>query len=134
MFPALQFSAPIFMLGWLTVMLPVALLMAYLTISETQLRIARQLSGADDLRAIPALTRVLYWPERGVRNAAAYALARILPRLGEADAAPLDRATRALLQRQLVRFKTQRQQEMTRIIQQAIEHPGADQSQAITGV
>jgi hypothetical protein len=113
---------------WVAVQIPIMLSLTCWTASDRLLSLSHQLSGCDDLRAIPALARALSWPEAGARAAATQALIRLLPRLRPTHADLLNTATRARLRRHLVRPKTQCRIELAQAILKALESVGDDRN------
>ena len=112
-------------LAWTVVLsLMSSIVLTRLMVSRRQSDALRQLTGSDDLRAIGPLTIALNWPEISLRNAAAVALTRLLPRLQAADATLLDDSTRSRLYRHMMKSKTMTQQHLALAILKSLEQAG----------
>jgi hypothetical protein len=95
-----------------------------LMLSDRQLWSLRQLTGCDDLRAIPALIDALNWPDPQAQRSAEVALVRLLPQLGPLDAPLLNEGTCSRLYRFLAARRARRHRELTLAVLKALEQVG----------
>jgi hypothetical protein len=121
---ALSMPVPWRLLAVVAILLPVTFLLMRLTVSDRLFLMSLQLSGCDDVRAIPALVRALCLPDGWARVAAARALTRLLPRLRPCDSGLLDAAARSRLRQQLRRYRAMRTPELAFAILLALEEVG----------
>ena len=69
------------------------------TLTGRHTQLARELADMDEVEGVGRLTEVLEWPDPEIRNIAAVALTRLLPRLKASDATLLSPSQRTSLQR-----------------------------------